>query len=261
MISKNKSRFIVSLQRKKTRDEEGLYVIEGDKIVREFLTAGISLHSLFAKPEFINSLGPELIDRTGEINEISYEELKQISSMKSPNNALALVPVSVKEMNSPIILETLCAALDFVQDPGNLGTIIRAAAWFGIKNIICSETSVDIYNPKVIQSTMGAILHVNVYYCDLAEFLSDVSAKKIPVFGTVLEGTSMYTHQLDNKGVILLGNESRGISPELRRYITEEIRIPGVFSEMPGIDSLNVGMAASVVFSEFFRREVTFGRQ
>jgi RNA methyltransferase, TrmH family len=148
----------------------------------------------------------------------------------------------------------LTAALDFVQDPGNLGTIIRAAAWFGIKNIVCSSDCVDVYNPKVIQASMGALLHVNVFYLDLRTLLIKAYENKIPVFGTLLEGESIYNHKLCNKGIILLGNESKGISEELIPYITTRINIPGFSKTRPGIDSLNVSMAASIVFSEFFRK-------
>jgi TrmH family RNA methyltransferase len=141
-----------------------------------------------------------------------------------------------------------------VQDPGNLGTIVRAAAWFGIKNIICSTDCADIYNPKVVQATMGALLYVDVYYTDLLRIVQLANEINVPVFGTMLEGESIYVHKLNSKGIILLGNESKGISESLIPYITEKIVIPGFNKAKPGIDSLNVGMAASVVFSEFLRK-------
>ena len=153
------------------------------------------------------------------------------------------------------LLAELCVALDFVQDPGNLGTIVRAAAWFGIRNIVCSGNCVDVYNPKVIQATMGAILHVNIYYSDIKRLISLAHEKNIPVYGTVLDGVSIYSHKLGSKGIILLGNESRGISDELMPLVTDKIMIPGVNRAMPGIESLNVGMAASVVFAEFLRQK------
>jgi RNA methyltransferase, TrmH family len=259
MLSKNKAKFIVSLQKKKERDEEGLYLIEGDKLVREFLAAKISFHSLVAKPEFLNSLPKDLLGYAGDITEVSFEELRQISTLKTPHNALAVVAIPKTIMDIDEICDSLNAALDFVQDPGNLGTIIRAAAWFGVKNIICSENCVDVYNPKVIQSTMGAILHVNVFYCNLKEFFEKVSERNIQLFGTLLEGTSIYENKLGNKGIILLGNESKGISDELKPFITDRIRIPGANTTTPGIESLNVGMAASVVFSEFMRRRINKG--
>ncbi len=253
MISKTKLKFIKSLQNKKVRDEEKLFVIEGDKLVKEFLTANASVEMLIAKPEFLNSLNPDLKRSVNLVEDINYEELKQISTLKTPHNALAVVHMPEHEMNISKILDQICVALDFIQDPGNLGTIIRAAGWFGIKNIVCSVDCVDVYNPKVIQSSMGAILHVNVFYYDLKKFFT--SAREIvPIFGTLLEGDSIYTHRLNTKGIILLGNESKGISDELMPYITDKIKIPKFSNAREGIDSLNVGMAASVVFSEFLRK-------
>jgi TrmH family RNA methyltransferase len=254
MISKNKIKFIISLQKKKVRDEEKLYVIEGDKLVREFLNAGVKINLLAAKPEFLSSLSHDIKMGVKEIDDVSYEELKQISTLKTPHNALAIVQMPEYEINMPEIISRFCVALDFIQDPGNMGTIIRAAGWFGIKNIVCSMDCVDVYNPKVIQSSMGAILHVNVYYTDLKNLFNFAVQNSVPVFGTMLEGKSIYKHKPDTKGIILLGNESKGISEELIPFITEKIKIPKFSNAREGIDSLNVGMAASVVFSEFLRK-------
>lgn len=254
MISKNKAKFIISLQEKKVRDEERLFVIEGDKLVKEFLTAEVRIETLIARPEFLSSLPSGLTRFINEIADVSYEELKHISSLKTPHNALAVVTMPVREFNSSDVLNQLSVALECVQDPGNLGTIIRAAAWFGIKNIVCSPDCADMYNPKVIQASMGAIVHVNVYYYELIKLFTFAVKNKIPVFGTMLEGDSIYNHKLDNKGIIALGNESKGISDELIPFITYKIKIPGAKNEKHGIDSLNVGMAASVVFSEFLRK-------
>ncbi|HLN54619.1 MAG TPA: RNA methyltransferase [Bacteroidales bacterium] len=254
MLSKNKARFIITLQRKKARDEERLYVIEGDKIVREFLVAGRKITQLVAKPEFLKTIQESLLKNVEEIIEASYDDLKQVSTLKTPHNALALVSYEDKKISIPAAFaDSLCCALESVQDPGNLGTIIRAGAWFGIRNIVCSPDCVDVYNPKVIQASMGALLHVDVYYHDLNDFLNQVKESGKPVFGTVLGGESVYEHDLSNTGVILLGNESRGISEYLNPFLTDRIMIPGAGTG-PGIDSLNVGMAASVVFSEFRRR-------
>jgi RNA methyltransferase, TrmH family len=254
MISKNKAKFIISLQRKKTRDEERLFVIEGDKLVREFLASKLAVHTLVAKPEFLSSLTNELTRSVSVVEEASYEELKLVSSLKTPHNALAIIPMPELKIDILLVLKQLCAALDCIQDPGNFGTIIRAAGWFGIKNIVCSPDCVDVYNPKVIQASMGALMHVNVFYYDLKELLKATVANDIPVFGTLLEGKPIYSHKLDNKGIILLGNESKGISDDLIPFITDKIMIPKFSTVRHGIDSLNVGMAASVVFSEFMRR-------
>jgi len=254
MISKNRIKFLISLQKKKVREEENLYIIEGDKLVREFLAAGIKVETVYAKPEFISSLHASSKNAVSEIEAVTFEDLRQISTLKTPHNALAVIPIEHNEFVAATVLQNLCVVLDFVQDPGNLGTIIRAAAWFGIKNIVCSENCVDVYNPKVIQACMGAILHVNVNYTDLNGFLQEAEKKKIPVYGTLLEGKSVYDHLLSANGISLLGNESKGISEDLLPYVSEKIVIPKYSSEKYGIDSLNVGMAASVVFSEFARR-------
>jgi TrmH family RNA methyltransferase len=254
MLSKNRSRFIVSLQKKKVREEEGMFVIEGDKIVKEFLAAGVSLKTLIAKKEFISGLTPAFKEQIIEIEDASYEELKQISTLKTPHNAVAIVGMPEKKINIEEIITRLCAALDCVQDPGNLGTIIRAAAWFGIRNIVCSPDCVDVFNPKVVQASMGAILHVNVFYSELKHFMETALDNNIAIYGTVLDGKPVYSQNLAGKGVILLGNESRGISADLIPLVTNKIMIPGAGIGMPGIESLNVGMAASVIFSEFQRQ-------
>lgn len=257
MLSKNRVKFILSLRKKKIREETGLYVIEGDKLVREFLAAGVTIKMLIAKKEFIGSLNSLHKALINEIESASYEELKQISSLTTPHNALALTSMRENQMVPEKLLTEPCAVLDCIQDPGNLGTIIRAAAWFGIRNIVCSADSVDVYNPKVIQATMGAILHVNVYYSNLGEFVRFAHDKMIPVYGTLLEGKSIYDHKFGSRGIILLGNESKGISDELLPFVTHRIMIPGIDMALPGIESLNVGMAASIVFSEFYRKKET----
>ena len=226
MISKTRIKFLKSLQKKKVRDEEKLFVIEGDKLVREFLSAKVPVKILVAKPEFLASLSPDILRFVNEIENINYIELKQISTLKTPHNALAVVYMPEPEINIHKIINQYCVALDFVQDPGNLGTIIRAAGWFGINNIVCSMDCVDVYNPKVIQASMGALLHVNVIYQNLKNFFTSAAEYSVPVFGTFLEGKSIYSHEPAKKGIILLGNESKGISDELVPFVTEKIRIP-----------------------------------
>ena len=250
MISKNKIRFISSLQMKKARDENNLFVIEGEKIVKEFLEAGIRLKILAATTEFISTLPSFALKQIESIETVSYNELKQMSSLKTPHSALAVLekPNNKIEERLP---EKLTVALDCIQDPGNFGTIIRAAAWFGIDTIICSNDCVDVYNPKVVQASMGALLHVKVYYTELMEYLKNINT---PVYGTLLNGDSVYNQRLGNKGIILLGNESKGISEKLLPFITHKISIPSYSFTKQGIDSLNVGMAASIIFSEFYRR-------
>jgi TrmH family RNA methyltransferase len=245
--------YIISLQKKKTREEEKLFVIEGDKLVKEFLAAAVPVRILVAKPEFLNSLPVVHKQAVAEIIPASYEVLKKISTLKTPHNALAVIEMPEKEINFDSISDGLTLALDNVQDPGNLGTIIRAAAWFGISNIYCSEDCVDVYNPKVIQSSMGAIMHVNVFYAALHCLFESALENKIKIFGALMEGESIYSCKLGTNGIILLGNESKGISEELIPYITDRIMIPKQTDASSGIDSLNVSMAASVILSEFTR--------
>jgi len=258
MLSKNKANYIISLQKKKVRDEERLFVIEGDKLVKEFLLARVPVKTLVAKPEFLNSLPLFLKQGIAEIVPASYDELKRISTLKTPHNALAVIVMPESVPDPAELKKGLTVALECIQDPGNLGTIIRAAAWFGLKNIYCSHDCVDEYNPKTIQASMGAILHVNVFYTDLKELLRKAAENNLPVFGAVLEGESIYNYKLTSTGIILLGNESKGISDELLPLITDKIMIPRLTDGTSGIDSLNVSMAASVIFSEFTRSK---GRQ
>ena len=253
MLTKAKTSFILSLQKKKTREEERLYVIEGDKMVKEFLAERMPVRMLIAKPEFLNSLSMVHKKGVAEIIPASYEELKKMSSLKTPHNAMAVVEMTDVRIDAGRLAGELSLALDSVQDPGNLGTIIRAAAWFGVRNIYCSKDCVDVYNPKVIQASMGAILHVSVFYSGLRGLLESASEKKARIYGTLLEGESLYYQKLSSTGIILLGNESKGISEELMPYITDRIMIPKRTDANAGIDSLNVGMAASVILSEFTR--------
>ena len=234
---------------KKARDEENMFVIEGEKIVKEFLEAGIRLKILAATTEFISTLPPFALKQIECVETAGYNELKQMSSLKTPHSAIAVLEKLYNRTNIP---EKLAVALDCIQDPGNFGTIIRAAAWFGIDTILCSNDCVDVYNPKVVQASMGALLHVKVYYTELEEYFKNTN--KTPVYGTLLKGDSVYNQHLDNKGIILLGNESKGISEKLLPFIAHKISIPCAGLAKQGIDSLNVGMAASIIFSEFYRR-------
>lgn len=254
MLSKNKIKYIVSLQEKKVRDELKLFSIEGDKLVREFLNAGIQVESLFVIPQFLQSLPDDLVMGIKDIYTVNNDDLKRISTLKSPHNAIAVIRMPAVELKTNSILDSLCLALDVVQDPGNFGTIIRTAAWFGIKNIVCSTDCVDVYNQKVIQSSMGAIIHTNIIYTSLPEFFSSANSAGVPVYGALLEGNSIYESKLSKKGIILLGNESKGISESLKPYVTHKIKIPKMTTFSDGIDSLNVSMAAAIICSEFTRQ-------
>jgi RNA methyltransferase, TrmH family len=254
MISHHQSKLIVSLQKKRTREEEGLFVIEGDKLVREYLMAGNRVRLLAGKPEWISGESDELLSRSDNVVTVGYDELKRISTLTTPHNVIAVAPILSKPFIADTINGHLSLVLEYVQDPGNLGTIIRAAAWFGIGKVICSPNCVDIYNPKVLQATMGAFMHVDVYYTPLEPLLERARALSVPVYGTVIDGESVYTQDLSQEGVILLGNESKGLSENLLQFANKLISIPGPEKPAAGIDSLNVGMAAAVICSEFARR-------
>lgn len=254
MISKNRIRFISSLQNKRVRDEENMFVIEGEKTVREFLEAGVRLKILVATAEFISTLPAGALKHIECIETADSAKLKQMSSLTTPNSAIGVLDRFCNA--APGLPQNITVALDCIQNPGNLGTIIRAAAWFGIDSIVCSRDCVDVYNPKVIQASMGALLHVTVNYAELDEYIGHATANNVPVYGTMLTGNSIYSQPLGNNGIILLGNESKGISVKLAPFITHKISIPGVRSALPGIDSLNAGMAASIIFSEFYRRSL-----
>jgi len=256
MVSKGTRKLIVSLQKRKTREEERKFIIEGDKIVKEFLSAGTTIGILVANPEFINQLGKELLQHVNEILPATYEELKTISALKTPHNALAVVEMPVVIKHAEPEPDEYSIVLDCIQDPGNLGTIIRAAAWFGVKKVFCSPDSVDVYNPKVIQASMGAILSVEVTYSPLKPLIESALKRNIPVYGTLLEGVPIYKIEKPVPGLLVFGNESKGISEELELLVTKRITIPRFGYNTHGVESLNVGMAASIVISDFIGRKI-----
>lgn len=205
------------------------------------LNSNYELVELFTTQELFST-----VDKS-KINLISDKELKSISALVTPNDCLAvfIIPEKVKTDYS----NTLQIALDDIRDPGNMGTIIRLADWFGIQNILCSEETVDVYNPKVIQSTMGSIARVNVTYCDLKK---ELLSSRVPVYGTLLEGKNIYTEKLIQPGIIVLGNESNGISSTIQQFVTHKITIPR-FGNLQQTESLNVATATAIVLSEFCR--------
>ena len=241
MISSNQKKFVSSLKQKKFRTQYNFFVVEGDKMVSELLQSNYQIEYLFATTEWIECNEPI------SCIEISEKELNSISSLKTPNEVLAVV----KQKDTPFIEPSseLTIALDQIQDPGNLGTIIRTADWFGVKNIICSKNSVDKYNPKVIQATMGSFLRVNLLYENLNEFFSN--NPNLRVYGSLLEGENVYKKKLESKGsILLMGNESKGISDELLPFISEKISIP----KFGKSESLNLTIATAILCSEFTRR-------
>jgi len=246
MISKNQVKFLKSLHQSKYRRKEQLFLAEGVKIVDEFIKSNYSIKTIYAIKEWVDNNADEF----DNINEVSLKELHSISLLKTPNQVLAVVEYP-EDKNIVFDKGDLVLALDTIQDPGNLGTIIRIADWFGIKKIICSNETADALNPKVVQATMGAITRVDIEYTDLPSWIAKLP-DTTPVYGTLLDGDNMYKTDLSNDGVIVVGNEGNGISSEVQKVLTHRIKIPAYGNSM--MESLNVAIATSLVCAEFRRK-------
>jgi len=251
MLSKNKIKLITSLSHKKYRDENGLFIAEGAKLVTDLIPA-MHCVSLMSTKLWLNSNPNPQAD---EIIEISELELRKISTQKTPQGVLALFEKPIYAYKIDDLNNQLSLALDDIQDPGNLGTIIRIADWFGIQNIFCSLHTVDAYGIKAVQSTMGALARVRVHYVDLADFLKQCSENKIPVYGTFMDGESVYEEKtLSKNGIIAMGNEGNGISTGIEKYVSKRLLIPSYPQGQVTSESLNVGIATSLICAEFRRR-------
>ena len=259
MISKNQIKYVRQLEQKKFRNREGLFVAEGTKVVGDLLKR-YQPHAIFATPAWIaeNSqssarlcrlASPRIFNLQSSITSVTDDELRRLSFQQHPQQVLALFPIPNMV---PSKLGSLSIALDGVQDPGNLGTIIRIADWFGISDIICSEDTVDAWNPKVVQATMGSIARVNIIYTNLPSFLDSLPTD-YPVYGTLLDGENIYTQQLTKEGLIVMGNEGNGISEAVRQRVNRRLLIPD-FHDGETADSLNVAIATAITCSEFRRR-------
>jgi len=238
MLSKLQIRTITSLQHKKFRREHGLFVVEGVKSVSEFLQSDYTIQQLFYTSQAAAKLTK--IPQNIKSETISEAELKRISSLKAPQGVLALVRIpSHPPLTEALLRGAFHLVLDDIQDPGNLGTIIRTAEWFGLKRIVCSPGSVDAYNPKVVQASMGSLARMQVYYTDLEDFLTE---SPVPVFGAVLDGISIYGIDFGNEGLIVLGNEGNGISEAVSPLIDHPVTIPRIGQA----ESLNVAVSAAI---------------
>ncbi|RZK48701.1 MAG: RNA methyltransferase [Pedobacter sp.] len=247
MLSKSQISFIKSLHLKKFRKSEGLFIVEGLKSITEFINSSFKIHSIYIDLDYFSEYPnlPTNIHRidTNEIN------LKKISGLQQPQGALALIYIpNNKQIDPKVLKNKFTLVLDDIQDPGNFGTILRTADWFGIENIICSKGTVDMYNLKVVQSTMGALSRINIYYEDLPEFLSNIS---IPIYGALLNGESIYNTSFKKEGLIILGNEGHGISEKLLDFIQKPVTIPKVGLS----ESLNVAISAAIFCSEVARNQ------
>ncbi len=246
-LSKNKIKYIRSLKEKKYRFEYGTFVAEGNKLVNDLLPY-MTCQLLVATSEFLKMTD---VTDAEEVIEVSESQLSQISFLRNPQQVLAVFYQSTNDL-TPDFQKELVLALDGIQDPGNLGTIVRLADWYGINHIYCSLDTADLYNPKVVQATMGALARVNVHYVDLPSFLG--TNKQIPIYGTLLNGGNIYQKEITQNGILVMGNEGNGISPEIENLITEKLYIPNYPVGSPTSESLNVAIATAIVCAEFRRR-------
>jgi len=237
MLSKNQVKLIQKLHHKKYRNELNLFIVEGKKSINEFLQAGYTPQLLIATEAFTTNVPQHLI------TSVSKDELRKVSTLQNPDEGLA---VFEQPKHKGILQEGVIVALDNVQDPGNLGTIIRLCDWFGVETLLCNTQTVDCYNPKVVQATMGSLTRVAVHYLDLAAFLTTTA---LPVYTMDLEGENLYTATFPKDCILILGNEANGISSEVRALSNEVITIPR-FSQHQRTESLNVAMAGAIILSE-----------
>ena len=240
MVSKNQIKLITSLQLKKYRNEHQLFIAEGVKVIQELLQSNFVLEHLFVTEAIFEEVS---ISKKTLIKEA---DMKRISALSSPSSCLAIFKIP-----KPTAIETegLIVAVEDIRDPGNLGTIVRLCDWFGVKQLVCSAETVDVYNPKVIQATMGSIARVAIHYVDLNDFISESA---LPVFGTFMDGKNVYNEKLPNEAILILGNEANGISSSLEKSIQNRIAIPR-FGDIQQTESLNVATATAIFLSEFRR--------
>ena len=254
MLSKNKQKLIRSLDRKKNRDAEGLFLAEGPKLVTELL-AHFGCRLLVGEPAVLSKV-PSEANAVDERVEVTAEELARVSLQRAPQGVLAVFekpqPVAAQSL-LPVAGRSLCLALDGVQDPGNVGTIVRIADWWGIEHVICSHDTADVFAPKTVQSTMGALGRVGVHYTDLPAWLGELPAGT-PVYGTLLDGDNLYDSELTPHGIIVMGNEGNGLSSAVRERVSHRLLIPSFPPDRPTSESLNVAVATAVTCAEFRRR-------
>jgi TrmH family RNA methyltransferase len=250
MISTRISKLIRSLAHKKKRDELGLFIAEGPKLVQD-LGSSFSCQILLFTSDYQNNC---LHIKSDEQVEVSMVELQKLSNQQHPQGVLAVFKKPKFEIDIHFLSTSLSIVLEDVQDPGNLGTIIRVADWFGIKDLICSEYTADAYSPKAVQSSMGALARVRVHYVCLHPFLKACNRQGLPIYGTFMNGNNIYNTPLTNRGIIVMGNEGNGISDEIGNLVTERILIPNYPLGETSSESLNVGVATALVCAEFRRR-------
>jgi TrmH family RNA methyltransferase len=247
MLNKAAQKWIRSLEHKKYRQELGLFIAEGNKLAHDLLPL-LPCKLLVATPDWLKTNGQV---NALEVISADQETLNRISQLQHPQEVLGVFEIPDYQIKPKDLKGTLSLALDNIQDPGNLGTILRIADWFGIDYVICSRDTADAYNPKTVQATMGAIGRVKLCYTDLYSFLPETG---LPIFGTFLEGKSIYDCQLSTEGIVVMGNEGNGISSEVASLVSEKLHIPDYPAGKTGSESLNVSVATAIVCSEFRRR-------
>ncbi len=240
MVSKNQIKLITSLQHKKYRQEHQLFLAEGVKVIQELLLSNTVLEHLFVTESLFDQVA------VAQKTLLREEDMKKITALNSPSSCLAIFKIPKDNI---IQTNGLILALDDIRDPGNLGTIIRLCDWFGLTQLVCSKETVDLYNPKVVQATMGSITRVQVNYVDLNDFITKSS---LPVYGTFMDGVNVYQEKLPSEGILVLGNEANGISTALEKNIKNRIAIPR-FGAIQKTESLNVATATAIFLSEFKR--------
>ncbi len=248
-LSKNRIKYIRSLELKKNRKAEKVFLAEGPKLVGDLL-GHFSCTLLIATCEWLQKNRNIPAD---EVMEVSEEELSRASLLKTPQQVLAVFRQPEEKVEASVVTRQLCLALDGVQDPGNLGTIVRLADWFGIEHIFCSPDTVDVFNPKTIQATMGGIARVKVHYVPLPSLIRSLEGKA-PVYGTFLDGKNMYNEPLSSHGLLVMGNEGNGVSREVEVLVDRKLYIPNYPEGRDTSESLNVAIATAVVCAEFRRR-------
>lgn len=250
MVSKNTLKQLQSLQHKKFRKEYGFFVAEGERLVSDLIVSQLKIKTIYHthswKQDVIGNRVPHV-----EVNEM---EMKKLSGLSTQSSVLAVVEIPKSTFSIEELKEGLTLVLDDVQDPGNLGTIIRLADWFGIKTIVCSTGSADAFSPKVVQSTMGAISRVKVIYTDLKELIENAKLLNINVYGTFMQGSDIYKTDLPHNALLVMGNEGNGISQSVEKLIQYRLTIPSFTQGENTSESLNVAMATAIACSEFRRR-------
>ena len=245
-MTKAEIQFVRSLADKRTRDSEHLFVAEGYKLVDEIRQSELRIRTIYTTRNDVVGNNVVLIEK---------REMERISQLNTASDILAVVEQPLYKLTQQSLKAKLTLALDGVQNPGNMGTIIRLADWFGVENIICSRECADLYNPKVVQATMGALLRVKVHYVDnLSTLLSEARTSGVAIYGTLLDGNNIYQEKLSQEGIIVMGNEGRGLSDECRKTLSHKLFIPPYPANAPTSESLNVAMATGIILSEFRRK-------